>query len=410
MQNLTREFLLAIPKTDLHVHLDGSLRLGSLIELAREQKVELPSQTEAGLKELVFKDKYQNLPEYLHGFKYTVQCLQTPEALERAAYELALDNFAEGVCYIEPRFAPQLHSRPDFPIEQVLASVDKGLKRAQTELNSSAEVKSGAKVPFEYGIIGCAMRMFTAGFSRYFKSLYELHPMMPESEIFSLASLDLVRAMIKARDELGIPVVGFDLAGAEKGYPAEDHRAAYLFAHKHFLKKTVHAGEAYGPPSIFQAITDCFADRIGHGTNLFDDKLVPLENELERKKYVAGLAKYIADQRITIELCLTSNMQTIPELSNLKDHPLRQMLKEKLSVTFCTDNRLVSHTTVTDEIEKAVEAFNISPHRLRHSIIYGFKRSFFAKSYTEKRAYVRKVIDAYEAVEQRFGVNSSADL
>jgi len=392
----------------LHVHLDGSLRLSSLIELARAQKVELPSSTEEGLKELVFKSKYQNLPEYLHGFKYTVQCLQTPEALERAAYELALDNFAEGVCYIEPRFAPQLHSRPNFPIEEVLASINKGLSRAQQEINARPEVKSGEKVPFEYGIIGCAMRMFTAGFSPYFKSLFELHPLVPAPEIFSLASLDVVRALVKARDELGIPVVGFDLAGAEKGYPAEDHRAAYSFAHKHFLKKTVHAGEAYGPSSIFQAITDCFADRIGHGTNLFDHTAVPLNDERARKQYVAGLAKYIADQRITIELCLTSNMQTIPELSNLKDHPLRQMLKEKLSVTFCTDNRLVSHTTVTDEIEKAVEAFGISAHHLRHTIIYGFKRSFFAKSYPEKRAYVRKVINVYEATEKRFAIDSSA--
>lgn len=409
MKHLSYEFISAIPKTDLHVHLDGSMRLKTLIELAKAQKVELPSQTEEGLKELVFKAKYQNLPEYLHGFKYTVACLQTPEALERAAYELALDNFAEGVCYIEPRFAPQLHSRPDFPIEQVLASVDKGLSRAQKELNARPEVVKGEKVPFEYGIIGCAMRMFTAGFSSYFKSLFELHPLIPQPEIFSLASLDLARGLIKARNELGIPVVAFDLAGAEKGYPAEDHRAAYELAHKNFLKKTVHAGEAYGPPSIFQAITDCHADRIGHGTNLFDHNLVDLADEAERKKYVDGLVKYIADQRITIELCLTSNMQTIPQFANLKDHPLKRMLHERLSVTFCTDNRLVSHTTVTDEIAKAVDAFQISPHRLRHAIIYGFKRSFFAKCYPEKRAYVRKVIDAYEAVEKRFGVDSSVN-
>ncbi|PIR25757.1 MAG: adenosine deaminase family protein [Deltaproteobacteria bacterium CG_4_10_14_0_2_um_filter_43_8] len=395
----SRSFLEAIPKTDLHVHLDGSLRLSTLIELAKEHKVELPAYTEEGLKELVFKDHYNDLPEYLHGFKYTVACMKTAEALERIAYELALDNYAEGVCYIEPRFAPQLHSSPDFSVLDVLVAVDKGLSRAKQEINTREEVVSGEKVPFDYGIIGCAMRMFNDKFSRYHHDLSKLHATMPKHELYALASTDLVRELIRARDEKGITsIVAFDLAGAEKGFPAEDHAHAFNIAHKHFLKKTVHAGEAYGPSSIFQAITVCHANRIGHGTNLFDYQLLHHTDENAKKRYVHNLAKYIADQRITIEVCLTSNMQTIPAFADLSKHPLGRMLDERLSLSFCTDNRLVSHTTVTDEIMKATEHFEISPQKLRDLIIYGFKRNFSPLLYPEKRKYMRKVIDAYDKI------------
>ena len=353
MTQLSREFLLAIPKTDLHVHLDGSLRLSTLIDLAKAAKIEMPSMTEDGLKKLVFKDRYNDLPEYLHGFKYTVASMQTPESLEQVAYELALDNYEEGVCYIEVRFAPQLHINEKMDLDTVLESVDKGFCRAKKEINTSTAVTNGDKMAFEYGIIGCAMRMFTAGFSDYYRKLTELHSLLPQKELFAMASLDLVRALVKARDEKGLAIVGFDLAGAEKGNPAEDHKSAYDYAHRHFMKKTVHAGEAFGPSSIFQAITTCHADRIGHGTNLFNANMINHPDNEAKQLYVEGLSKYIADQRITIEVCLTSNLQTMPELTDLHDHPFQKMLDARLSTTFCTDNRLISHTTMTDEIEKA---------------------------------------------------------
>ena len=130
-KKITREFLAKIPKTDLHLHLDGSLRLSTLIELAKAAKVPLPSETEAGLQELVFKEKYKDLPDYLQGFGLTCAVLQTPENLERVAYELALDNIAENVRYIEVRYAPQLHVRPGFCVEEVVASVNRGLARAK---------------------------------------------------------------------------------------------------------------------------------------------------------------------------------------------------------------------------------------------------------------------------------------
>ena len=136
-KKITREFLAKIPKTDLHLHLDGSLRLSTLIELAKAAKVPLPSETEAGLQELVFKEKYKDLPDYLQGFGLTCAVLQTPENLERVAYELALDNIAENVRYIEVRYAPQLHVRPGFCVEEVVASVNRGLARAKKEHNST---------------------------------------------------------------------------------------------------------------------------------------------------------------------------------------------------------------------------------------------------------------------------------
>lgn len=134
---ITREFLEKIPKTDLHLHLDGSLRLSTLIELAKAAKVPLPSETEAGLQELVFKEKYQDLPDYLRGFGLTCAVLQNPENLERVAYELAVDNIAENVRYIEVRYAPQLHVRPGFTVEEVIECVNRGLARAQQEHNGS---------------------------------------------------------------------------------------------------------------------------------------------------------------------------------------------------------------------------------------------------------------------------------
>ncbi len=398
MKKISRHFIEAIPKTDLHCHLDGSLRLSTLIELAREQSIALPSFTQEGLKDLVFKERYKDLVEYLQGFQFTVAVMQTPEALERISFELAHDAFAEGVRYIEPRFAPQLHVNAALPVDEVLKSVARGFDRAKKEINSKAEIASGKEPEFEYGIIGCALRMFTEHFSGYYRTLIGLHRDMPKDELFGLASKDLVRALVRSRDTDGVPVVGVDLAGAEKGYPAEDHRQAYELAHKNFLKKTVHAGEAYGPTSIFQAITDCHADRIGHGTHLFDAEMTDLPDKKAREKYVRALWQYIADRRISIEICLTSNLQTVPHLKELPSHPFKKMLENRLSTTFCTDNRLVSNTTVTNEIELAVENFDIPPERLKDIIIYGFKRSFYPGDYAQKRRYVRKAIDHYEAV------------
>ncbi len=392
----SREFLEALPKTDLHVHLDGSLRLSTLIELAEEQGLKMPSYTAEGLRELVFKDSYRDLPDYLHGFAYTSPVLSTAEALERVAFELAEDSLAEGVLYVEVRFAPQLHVRPGLEIAQIIEAVDRGFDRVRRQHEASEAVTSGAVPPFRYGIIACAMRMFTGGFAPYYKNLLSALGHFPAKEVYGVASMALARSVVEVRDRSGLPLVGFDLAGAEAGHPAQDHEAAFEYAKRHFLNTTVHAGEAYGPESMFQAITRLNADRIGHGTHLYSSNLVNDEEDPER--YVRQLAEYVADRRITLEVCITSNMQTMPELRQVEDHPFGRMVKDKLSVTLCTDNRLISWTSVTQEIAQACQAFHIAPDELRNLIIYGFKRSFYPGTYREKRAYVRQIINLYDRV------------
>ena len=406
---ITDDLLLALPKTDLHLHLDGSLRLESLIEMSQDRKIVLPSETPEGLNALIFKPHYKDLGEYLQGFAYTGAVLQDAEGLERAAYELALDNIAEGVRYIEVRFAPQLHMHDDFDFDAVLLAVDRGLARARAEQEASAAVVERGEPPFRYGIIVCAMRMFAANFSTWYRRLLSLVPNAPRPRVHSMASLELARAAVRCRDRHGVPIVGFDLAGQEDGYPARDHRSAYDYAHQNFLKKTVHAGEAYGAESIFEAITLLHADRIGHGYHLFSPELCG-PSISDPAEYTRRLATYIADRRITIEVCITSNLQTNPSIGSVAQHALGQMLEHRLSATLCTDNRLVSHTTVSRELRLAVDAFDLDLKQLRNTLIYGFKRSFYPGSYTEKRAYVRQIIDYYDRVLSEHGLSPAAPV
>lgn len=398
------EFIQAIPKNDLHVHLDGSLRLETLIELARDQKVELPSFTPEGLRETVFKESYKDLNEYLGGFAYTCAVMQDAESLERIAFELAQDNIAEGVRYVEVRFAPQLHMSDRLDFEQVMRAVDTGMRRARDEFNAGL---AADEPEFEYGIIVTAMRFFTPEFSAYYGDLARVHPYSTDDELIRMASLELAKASVHLRNESDIQVVAFDLAGSEYGYPASAHQEAYDYVHSHFMKKTVHAGEAYGPESIFQAITKIHADRIGHGLRLFRSDMIYGDDVDDRERYVRNLANYIADKRITVEVCLTSNLQTCPDITSVRSHSLGQMLERNLSLSICTDNRLVSDTSVTREIELAIEGFDIQPKQLKNIMIYGFKRSFFYRPYPEKRQWVRTITNFYEKLEAQFGITEA---
>ncbi len=409
-EKITQEFLTELPKTDLHVHLDGSIRIPTLIDLAKEYNVDLPSYTEDGLRDLVFKERYPSLQDYLQGFGYTVGVMQTEIALERVSYEFAVDNHNEGVRYFEVRFAPQLHMHEHMTAVMVLRAVNRGLERARDEANSKEAIKSGKEPPFAYGIIVCAMRMFMPGFSEYFTTLMKGHRHAPQKEIFAMASLELARAAIVARDEYALPIVGFDLAGEEAGYPAADHHEAYAHVHKNFMKKTVHAGEAYGPESIFQAITELHADRIGHGTYLLEPGAIRDPAIKDPEEYVERLGRYIADRRITLEICLTSNMQTNPQLEDMSQHSLTLMRDLKLSTTICTDNRTVSNTTMTRELKIAVDDIGFTRRDLKSSVIYGFKRSFYPDTYSNKRAYIRDIIDYYEKIERKhFGETSHSE-
>ena len=406
MAAISDSLIRALPKTDLHLHLDGSMREATLIELAKQQNIALPSNTVEGLNALVFKPSYANLGEYLTGFAYTGVVTQDAESLERVALELAEDNIAEGVRYIEVRFAPQLHMHQGQSFDDVLIAVNRGLARARSAHERSDAVRIHNEPPFRYGIIVCALRMFTGDFSSWYRQLMELFPNTPLSRVYSMASLELARAAVRCRDTHGVPIVGFDLAGQEDGYPAHNHQRAYDFAHQHFLKKTVHAGEAYGPESIFEAITLLNADRIGHGYHLFSPDLCGPEIA-DPEDYVQRLGQYIADRRVTVEVCITSNLQTNPTLKRVEDHVFGRMLAERISATLCTDNRLVSHTTVTREYRLACDAFGMTPSQLRNTIIHGFKRSFFPGSYAEKRTWVRQIIDYYDAIVASHGFSAA---
>jgi adenosine deaminase len=403
------EFLRAIPKADLHLHLDGSLRPSGLIDMAKRSKVELPSYSEEGLFKLVFKDSYQNLGEYLHGFQYTCAVLRDMENLEQAAYELAQDNIAEGVNYIEVRFAPQLMMdlARGITFDRVMYTTNNGLKRAQHEYNNSAAVRSGDKPPFAYGIINCAMRMFgNKGFSPYYTELFKMLGDHEPKQVIRTAAMEMVRASVRLRDEEGLPIVGLDIAGQEMGYPAHNFKEVYEYAHQNFLLKTVHAGEAYGAESIFEALTLCYADRLGHGYSLFSPEMIQDPAITDKADYARKLASFIADRRIAIEVCITSNLQTNPSIGDVSNHNFKHMYNNRLATVICTDNRLVSRTTVTREYELALSAVEVPLKRLKDMVAYGFKKNFFAGDYVAKRAYAKQVLEYFDKVATDHGYSA----
>ncbi|MCL4410508.1 MAG: adenosine deaminase family protein [Gammaproteobacteria bacterium] len=402
------DFIREIPKADLHLHLDGSLRPQGLIEMAKRSKIELPSYTVAGLKELVFKEKYNNLGEYLNGFQYTCAVLRDLENMEQAAYELAIDNLEEGVNYIEVRFAPQLLMDPTTGIgfDEVMHAVNNGLAKAKAEYNARPDVglTPGLKPPFEYGIINCAMRMFgKKGFSPYYTQLFQLLRDHDPMDVIKTAAMELIRASVRLRDEEGMPIVGLDIAGQENGYPAHKFKDVYEYAHQNFLLKTVHAGEAYGAESIFEALTTCYADRLGHGYSLFSPEMIEDAKITDKEAYSQSLASYIADRRIAIEVCLTSNLQTNPAITDIKEHNFRHMLENRIATVICTDNRLVSNTTVSDEYKLALDNFDVPLKRLKDMVAYGFKKNFFPGDYVEKRSYAKHTLEYFDSVARKYG-------
>ncbi|MCH2227698.1 MAG: adenosine deaminase family protein [Candidatus Caenarcaniphilales bacterium] len=347
-----------LPKTDLHVHLDGSIRLSSLIEFSKKLKLELPSYTVEGLKELVFKDKYKDLPEYLECFAYTCAALMDSENLEQAAYELAIDAFKDGVYRIEPRYCPSLmlSENNNLNNKEIIAAIEKGLSKASKEINSeiqtSSEIQarlnkySWAPKEFSYSHILCIMRHWSPQDSKAY-----------------------IEELLKIKAESGLPINNIDLAGPENGFPVSLHSEAFELCKA--LNKTIHAGEADGPESIEQAIKIAGAKRIGHGVNLFNKNYSYSDAQREE------LINLIKASDIHIEVCLTSNLQTSPELGmDPKNHSLRQMLDHGLNVNFCTDNTTVSNTTVSDEIFKAQTAFNLGGEEIESMLATGFKAKF----------------------------------
>jgi adenosine deaminase len=318
-----RALLHALPKTDLHVHLDGSLRPSTLLELAGQQGARLPFDTLSELDGAFSRlASGVSLPEYLKAFDWTLKVMQDRASIERVAFELAEDAHRENVRYMEVRYCPALHTKAGLSMAATVEAVVKGLRRA------------GRKYGIVTGTIICGIR--------------HLSPR---------TSMRLAEVAVAYH---GRGVVGFDLAGAERDYPAKAHRRAFNHVLRHHVNVTVHAGEAFGPESIAQAIHHCGAHRIGHGTRLRED---------------TRLLDYVNDHRIPLEICLTSNVQTAA-VRRLPAHPFRRYLDAGLRVTLNTDNRLVSSTSVTGELDRAVATFDLSPGDLRHVLINGFKSAF----------------------------------
>jgi adenosine deaminase len=332
---IDREFLVRLPKSELHCHLDGSLRPETLLELGVSAGARLPAEDVVGVRRAMRVPDGCTLEIYLSSFAVTLDVLQTAPALERVAFELAQDAAREGVWYLEVRFAPILNTRLGLSVDHVLAAVGRGLVRAERDTGIIAR------------IIVCALRQ-----------------MGPE------ASLESARWAVAHRSS---GVVGFDLAGAEAGHPAGAHAAAFRYAQSHDLACTCHAGEADGAASVRQAIELCDASRIGHGTRLIED---------------AGLTTYAAAHRVPLEVCLTSNVQT-GATSSYRAHPLRAYLDQGVPLVLCTDNRLMSDTSVTAEYAHAAAAHGLTIDELCTIARTGFEYAFLPE--IERHALLRRV-------------------
>ncbi len=338
---LTKDALRRWPKAELHVHLDGALRPATMLELAREQHIQLPADTPDALAKAMLVRDARNLEEYLQKYDVTLSVLQTRAALERVAYEFVVDVAAENVRYVEVRYSPLLH-RPALTLAEAIEAPLAGIRRAEAE--------TGTKV----GLIVCGIRT------------------RPAAE-----SLELARA---AADYRSSGVVAFDLAGAERGHPAREHRAAFEYAAAHGMACTCHAGEGDGPDSIHQALHECGAARIGHGTRLGEDTVL-LDEVIQR--------------RIPLEMCLSSNVHT-HTVTQVAEHPFKRYLQKGVVVTLNTDGRLTDGVTLTDEYYLAHAALGLSPDDLSRVVLNACESAFLPDF--EKVALVSRVQSELEAL------------
>jgi adenosine deaminase len=333
---LTPRIIQRLPKVDIHCHLDGCLRPRTVLELADAQGVRLPTRKLPALTRVLQAGRRtRNLADYLKIFDITLSVMQERDALYRVAYELAEDAAAENVRHLEVRYSPILHRQKRMALEAVVDAVIAGLADAGRRYNVST------------GVIICGIRSMNP---RYSVVLAEL-----------------------AVAYKGRGVLAFDLAGQEKDYPAKAHRRAFGIVLNQNINSTVHAGEAFGPASIAQALHHCGAHRIGHGTRLREDQ---------------DLMKYVNDHRIPLEVCLSSNLQT-RAVRAIREHPFHYYFQRGLRVTLNTDSRLISATTVSNEMALAARAFRLSPYEVKRIIINGFKSAFLP--YSQKARLLREV-------------------
>ncbi len=343
-----------LPKTDLHVHLDGSLRLQTILDLANEEHIGLPTTDPVELRKAMhLGEDCGSLAEYLKAFDVTLQVMQSEAALFRIAYELGEDAAKENVRYMEVRYSPMLHTRRGLKLTKVIEAVLAGLKAAHD------------KFGIESNLIICGIRNVSPG-----------------------SSLEMAELAVAYK---GRGVVGFDLAGAEYDYPAKHHRAAFQLVRDNNINVTIHAGEAYGPESIAQAIHVCGAHRIGHGCRLREN---------------GDLMHYLTDHRTPLECCPSSNVQT-GAVRDLTTHPLKLYFDLGLRITVNTDNRLITDTTVSKELWLCHVKMGLRLSDIKSIIMGGFKSSFLP--FHERQAYLRKVGQELEQFKEEDWVTCAPD-
>ncbi len=325
------------PKVLLHDHLDGGLRPETVVELAAASGHPLPADEPEALRTW-FEESADSgsLERYLETFDHTVAVMQTEEQLRRVARECVLDLADDGVVYAEVRYAPEQHLQRGLTLEQVVEAVGAGFAEGQQEA-----ARNGAPV---------VVRQILTAMRHQARS----------REIAELATAYRDRG-----------VVGFDIAGAEAGYPPTRHLDAFEYLQRENAHFTIHAGEAFGLPSIWQAIQWCGADRLGHGVRIIDDITVGPDGSPR----LGRLAGYVRDKRIPLELCPSSNVQT-GAAPSIAEHPIGLLTKLRFRVTVNTDNRLMSGTSMTREFTRLAEAFGYGIEDLRWFTINAMKSSF----------------------------------
>ncbi|MBW8484733.1 adenosine deaminase [Actinomadura parmotrematis] len=334
------------PKVLLHDHLDGGLRPATIVDLAdRSGYRDLPTGDPAKLGAWFAEmSNSGSLERYLETFSHTVGVLQNTEALARVAYECAEDLANDGVVYAEVRYAPELHTRDGLPLEEIVEAVLDGFARGGRD--------HGIRV----GALVTAMR-------------------------HQARSMEIAELAVRYRDQ---GVVGFDIAGAEAGYPPTRHLDAFEYLQRENAHFTIHAGEGFGLPSIWQAIQWCGADRLGHGVRIIDD--IDASGDAP---VLGRLAAYVRDKRIPLEMCPTSNLQT-GAAASIAEHPIGLLRDLGFRVTVNTDNRLMSGTSLSEEMARLVEAFGYGWDDLQWFTVNAMKSAFLG--FTERLELINGVI------------------
>ena len=348
-----------LPKVVIHDHLDGALRPETIIELADQIGYTLPTNDPSKLADW-FEESCNSgsLVKYLETFAITVAVMQTRESIIRVAKESTIDLARDGVVYAEVRGAPELFTEKGLSLDEVIEATIEGYRLGEKEAKAE-----GFNIRVES--ILCSLRH------------------LPHAQA-------VAEKVIKYRDA---GVVGFDIAGPEDGFPPTNQLDTFNYLRQEDAHFTIHAGEAYGLPSIWQAIQICGAERLGHGVRIIED--IDLTGPTPK---LGRLAAYVRDRRIPLELCPTSNLQT-GAVKDIKSHPIGILNKLRFRVTLNTDNRLMSRTSMSNEMQAVVNAFDWTFADLQRVTINALKSSFIP--FDERLAIIEKVVKpGYQGISQ----------